>query len=388
MFTFSNLLKRGSNYLLLVLFARSISVSEIGVYSAYTNVIALVILITNFGFSEFLLVNSENKKRLKLNTAIFSQLSFYIFVLLLLAALLVPLEDNKLCFLILIKLYLETTIYNIVLSYHQVEKKIKVISIANIVAGISVILTCLLYFLFKKNIYFYLITINAIYLLIFLAVFFTIKIKFIPIKRVFFFLKEQFRVLKFYGYSMVTVPIYMMAPAVIGAFLLESETMALYQSAFSIANILLLISISLLQVDYVNFLEYQNDILKLKKAIKKSGLKIILINILFLLFFFVFGEKILDVVYKKEEYIQAYYPLIFLLIANIIFMFASITAVLMVVLKLQKEKAKYHIEFIIISIVFGFVLTYFFDIYGLVSSYIVLYSYSMFKYVKKYISTY
>jgi O-antigen/teichoic acid export membrane protein len=385
MFTFSNLFKRGANYLLLVLLARSISVSEIGVYSAYLNVLALLVLITNFGFSEFLLVNSENKNQLKVNTINFFQISLCIFAVLILLSVLIPLKDNILCVLVLIKIYFETTIYNILLAHHQVAKKLKVITIMNITIGLFVILTCILCYFFKENIYTYLISINLVYGFTFFYLFSSIKIKFSPLKNVFIFIKKSFSNLKYYGLTMITVPIYMMAPTVIGSLLLEPEILAQYQAAFSIANILLLVSVSLLQVGYVEFVEYQNNLPKLIKALKKIGIKIILVNLLFLLFFFCFGEQILLLVYKKEEYLNAYYPLILLLIGNIIFMFASISAVLMVVLKLQKEKAKYHLEFIIISIVLGFLFNYFYGVFGLVCSYIILYTYTAFRYMRKYI---
>jgi O-antigen/teichoic acid export membrane protein len=384
MFTFSNLLKRGANYLLLVLLARSVSLSEIGVYSAYLNVLALLVLITNFGFSEFLLVNSENKNQLKVNTTNFFQISLCIFTVLILMSIIIPLKDNILCVLVLIKIYFETTIYNILLAHHQVTKKLRVITIVNITTGVFVVLTCMLCSFFKENIYTYLTSINLVYGFTFFYLFFSIKIKFSPLKNVFIFIKKSFTNLKYYGLTMITVPIYMMAPTVIGSFLLEPEILAQYQAAFSIANILLLVSVSLLQVGYVEFVEYQNNLPKLIKTLKKIGLKIILVNLLFLLFFFCCGEQILLLVYKKEEYLNAYYPLILLLLGNIIFMFAAITAVLMVILKLQKEKAKYHIEFIFISIVFGFLLTYLFGMYGLGCTYILLYTYSFIRYLIKY----
>ena len=60
----------------------------------------------------------------------------------------------------------------------------------------------------------------------------------------------------------------MMAPTVIGSFLLEPEIIAQYQTAFSIANILLLVSVSLLQEGYVKFLAHKHNILELTKALK------------------------------------------------------------------------------------------------------------------------
>lgn len=388
MFTLSNLLKRGSNYLLLVLLARSIPVHVFGTYSAYINIIGVLLLITNFGFSEYLLVNSEDSKMLKTNSSNFLQISFVLFVIIFLGLCVFPLDDSMLAALTLIKIFLETSFYNILLAYYQVENKIKIMSITNIVSGASVIIISLFCYLSDHEIYTYFFYINLVYIVIVIIHLLRIEFKFTFITETISYIKTRFSDLKYYGISMITIPIYMMAPTVIGSFLLEPETLAQYQIAFSIANILLLVSVSLLQEGYVKFIAYKNDILELTKLLKKTATKIILINLVILILFIVFGEELLMFVYKKEEYLKAYSPLLILLFANMIFMFASITAVIMVVLKLQKEKSKYHIEFIVISIFFGLLLTYLYGINGLASSYIILYFYSTFRYIKKYIKIY
>lgn len=372
----------------MVLLARTLPIAVIGTYSAYINVIGVLLLITNFGFSEYVLVNSENELLRKKKVSIFLQISSMIFLVLLLLSLLVPLNDVRLAVLVLLKIFLETSIYNILLAYYQAENKIKVMSIANMISGSSVIVISILLYLNNHQIYTYLVYINIIYLAITAALFFKIQFRLESILKIRSFLRTRFSDLKYYGISMITIPVYMMAPTVIGSFLLEPEVLAQYQIAFSIANILLLVSVSLLQEGYAKFLAYQNNVLGLTNALKKTGLKIISVNLFFLVLFVVFGEELILLVYKKEEYLEAYYPLLLLLFSNMIFMFASIAAVIMVILKLQKEKAKYHLEFIVISIFFGLLLTYLYGVYGLASSYIILYSYSTFRYVKKYIKIY
>lgn len=388
MFTISNLLKRGANYLLMVLLARTLPVAIIGSYSAYINIIGVLLLITNFGFSEYVLVNSENDPLRKNKVSIFLQISFMLFFVLLLLSLLVPLNDVRLAVLVLFKIFLETSTYNILLAHYQARNKIKVMSIANMISGCSVIVISILFYLNSHQIYTYLVYINIIYLAVTGTLFLKIKFRVEPISKIWSFLRTRFSDLQYYGISMVTIPVYMMAPTVIGSFILEPKVLAQYQIAFSIANILLLVSVSLLQEGYANFLVYRNNVLGLTKALKKTGIKIISANLFFLVLFVVFGEELILLVYKKEEYLKAYYPLLILLFGNMIFMFASIAAVIMVILKLQKEKAKYHLEFIVISIFFGILLTYLYGVYGLASSYIILYSYSTFRYVKKYIKIY
>ncbi len=385
MFTASNLLKRGANYLLVVLLARSVSVSIIGTYSAYINIIGVVLLLTNFGFSEFILVNSKNENELKENVKKFLQISLAIFFLFVLGTLILPTIDKGLATLILVKLYLETNIYNIFLAYYQVKKKIVIITISNIILGTLTAIVSYLFYWLNKDIYSYLLGVNVLYILIMLFHFVYIKFIFSSLNDIVVFVKKRFSDLKYYGISMVTIPIYMMAPTVIGSLLVPVDKLAYYQIAFSISNILLLVSVSLLQVGYVKFLEYQDNFQELKKALKKTGIKIIIVNVMFFLLFAVFGQEILLLVYKKQEYANAYIPLLILLLGNVIFMFASIAAVVMVILKLQKEKAKYHIEFIVISILCGLLLTYLYGVYGIATSYVVLYSYSTFRYIKRFL---
>lgn len=385
MFTLSNLIKRGANYLFLVVLARNISVYDMGVFSAYINVVGVVLLITNFGFSEFILVNSDTKKALKENITNFIHVSSMILLLLIIISLMIPLESNYLFFLILIKVFVEKSINDMFLAYHQVVKKINIMTIINTISGLFVLGIVVIYYFFKQSFYIYLIMIDVLYLIILGVLLYKIKFEFISFKNIKNFIKERFSKLKYYGITYMTTPLYMMAPTVIASFVLKPATLALYQVAFSISNILLLISISLLQVRYVRFLELKDNFKELTKALKKTALEIFIINFVVFMTLLIFGKKFLEIVYSKSAYIEAYYPLLFLLICNMIFMFAAIIAVIMVVRKEQKEKSRYHLEFVIISIFFGFLLTYNYGVYGLITSYLILYSYSTIRYSLRYL---
>jgi len=384
-FTLSNLIKRGANYLFLVVLARNISVYDMGVFSAYINVVGVVLLITNFGFSEFILVNSDTKKALKENITNFIHVSSMILLLLIIISLMIPLESNYLFFLILIKVFVEKSINDMFLAYHQVVKKINIMTIINTISGLFVLGIVVIYYFFKQSFYIYLIMIDVLYLIILGVLLYKIKFEFISFKNIKNFIKERFSKLKYYGITYMTTPLYMMAPTVIASFVLKPATLALYQVAFSISNILLLISISLLQVRYVRFLELKDNFKELTKALKKTALEIFIINFVVFMTLLIFGKKFLEIVYSKSAYIEAYYPLLFLLICNMIFMFAAIIAVIMVVRKEQKEKSRYHLEFVIISIFFGFLLTYNYGVYGLITSYLILYSYSTIRYSLRYL---
>lgn len=385
MFTISNLFRRGANYLFTILLARSISVLDFGSYSVYVNIFGAVLLITNFGFSEYLLVNSKEEEQKNKNLHSFILASLFLFSAILLSLLIFKTDDKYLAVLVLFKMFFETSIYNILLSYHQVEKKLIVMTATNLALGFSVILLSLLFYFKGASIQTYLFYITLSYSIILISILIKIKFKVISLKHALSYLTNKAPELKYYGVSMITVPIYMMAPTVIGTIILPNKEIAQYQIAFSVANILLLISVSLLQEGYTTFLSHQNNPQALVRSLKHRGTKIVSINLFLLILFIVFGESFLLLVYKKEAYLSAYYPLVLLLIANLIFMIASIAAVLMVVLKLQKEKAKYHLEFIIISAILGTLFTYNFGIIGLAVSYILLYSYSAFRYLIKYI---
>jgi len=380
MFTFSNLLKRGSNYLLLILLARSMPISLVGTYSAYVNAFSLVLLISNFGFSEYLLVNSENEKKLRHNSVFFLELSLLIFIGILICTSFIPIQNSVLAILILIKLYFETSVYNMILSFFQVKQKISVVAVINLISASLIVLILGISFFYNQDITIYLIGVIAVHVMVYMYFLNQIKAPVLSIQELKNHFKKIVKDLKYYGYAMVSTPLYLMIPTVAGSFLLTSEVLAKYQVAYSISNILLLVSVSQIQVGYVEFLDAQNNSLKLKKVLKKFAIRVFGINVLFLLFFALFGEKMLLIVFDKEAYLESFIPLVYLLFINIICMFSSLLAVIMVLKKDQKLKTKYHIEFIMISTIFGIILTYYFGVNGLISAYLILYVYSFLRY--------
>lgn len=380
MFTFSNLLKRGTNYLLLILLARSMPLSLVGTYSAYINAFSLVLLISNFGFSEYLLVNSESEKKLKNNSIFFIQLSVLIFFGILILTSFIPLQNKVLAILILIKLYFETSVYNLILSFFQVKQKIFTVATINLISASLIVLVLGVSFFFNQDITMYLMGIIMVHVMVYVYFLNQMKTPLLRVKELTYYLKKIFKDLKYYGFSMISTPLYLMIPTVAGSFLLSSEVLAKYQVAYSISNILLLVSVSQIQVGYVEFLDAQNNSYQLRKVLKKFALRVFGINLLFLVFCVLFGEKLLLIVFVKEAYLDSFTPLVYLLFINIICMFSSLLAFMMVLKKDQKLKTKYHIEFIVISTIFGIILTYYFGMYGLISAYFILYAYSFLRY--------
>ena len=73
-----------------------------------------------------------------------------------------------------------------------------------------------------------------------------------------------------------------------------------------------------------------------------------------------------------------------MVISNIIFLFASLSAVTMVLTKRQKEKFLIHIELIIISIISSLSFISLFKEWGIVYAFLTTYTYSSIRYVGKY----
>ena len=386
MFTVSNIVKRGSNYLFMIVLARTASLETFGLLSAYINVLGVVLLFTNFGFSEYLLVNSETNEKLIRNSNFFLNSSLLLVLVFLIISLVVPVSSGILLFGLIIKLYFENILTTILLSYYQVKDRVKIITYLNFLNSFFMVIICLLFYTLKLNVYSYLLAFAIIYVITFgLLLKKDLKLKLISPQRTINFLRQELKKIRYYGFSMITIPAYMMIPNLIGAIFCSIEDFAVYQVAFSITSIILLISSSLLQSDYPKFLKTAN-IKELGFLLTKSALKILGLNALIILVFTLAGKEILLLIYQKEIFVNAFIPLILLLISNSVFMFATILAVVMVIKKEQRLKTRYHVEYIIISLVLSLILIYCYNIYGIVYTYVLLYTYVLIRYLNRFLT--
>lgn len=368
----------------MVFLARTIPLEIFGAYSAYINIAGVLILFANFGFSEYLLVNSNKQSILKRNIKVYVNFSIYVLVIIILLSIAIPIKYKLLLILTFFKLYFENALSAILLSYYQVNNEVGKMSILNIFNGTLVLSSC--FFLYKNNndILHYLIIIIVIYLISFLVAILDIGFKLIPLAKLNKVLKLELPKINFYGFSMITIPLYMSLPNIIGALLISKDNFAIYQVAFSISNILLLVSTSLLQSDFPKFIKAQN-IKSLKSELFYSSCKIIIINIALVLLFYILGEEILRLIYQKEVFVKSYWPLLILLASNLIFMLATIMAVMMTLKKEQKLKTRYHIEFIIFSSIIGLPVIYYLGVSGIVLTYLLLYIYVFTRYLNRFL---
>lgn len=377
LYTLSNIFKRGANYVFFLLLARAISVEELGTYSAYLNVISLLLLITNFGFNEYILVNSANSKILKSNLSLFLSVSTFIFLILLLGSMSVTPLNNLLFGLILLKVFLENVISLILLSFYQVSDTLTTLSIYNFISSAIIILLSLLMYEGGADLNSFLKVIIIIHLIVIVWNLFKIKPPIFSISFIIRSLTAKLPDLKYYGLSIITIPIYMMIPNVSASLILGNTELAIYQVAFSISNVILLISTSYIQSAYPAFLKDPKSFSQLSANLLE---KVIVFNLGLIILFIYWGKSLLMVLFQKEIYVDSIYPLIGLLFANSLQSLSSIFAIALVLNKEQKTKTKFHVEFIAISIISSCLLVYYFRIGGVVITYCIIYSYTFIRY--------
>ncbi len=377
LYTLSNIFKRGANYVFFLLLARAISVEELGTYSAYLNVISLLLLITNFGFNEYILVNSANSKILKSNLSLFLSVSTFIFLILLLGSMSVTPLNNLLFGLILLKVFLENVISLILLSFYQVSDTLTTLSIYNFISSAIIILLSLLMYEGGADLNSFLKVIIIIHLIVIVWNLFKIKPPIFSISFIIRSLTAKLPDLKYYGLSIITIPLYMMIPNVSASLILGNTELAIYQVAFSISNVILLISTSYIQSAYPAFLKDPKSFSQLSANLLE---KVIVFNLGLIILFIYWGKSLLMVLFQKEIYVDSIYPLIGLLFANSLQSLSSIFAIAMVLNKEQKTKTKFHVEFIVISIISSCLLVYYFRIWGVVITYCIIYSYTFIRY--------
>lgn len=356
-----------------------------GTVSAYNNVISILILFTNFGFSEYILVNSGSKEKLHLNTRNLIFVSVLCAIIILSLSSIFPFESWLIFSLLWIKIYFENALALLLLAFFQVDKKMKVISAYNIFNSLLIFIVLGVLYYLKLGLLHYLISIVLIYLATTLFLIgrhglnplYSLSLK--RKTRIYFWIKEM----RYYGFSMITIPVYMMLPSVIGAISLKKPDFAIFQSAFSLTNIILLVSTSYLQSEYPKYL-YSESIAELKERLFKTVLKVFFLNAFIIVFFLFLGKDILLVVYKKEIFQSAFFPLLILLGANMLFVFASAFSVPIVINKQQKLKTKLHLEFIFISLVLSIFLIQLMGIVGICITYLLLYTYVFFRYFTKF----
>lgn len=368
--------------MLVVLLARSITTFEFGMYSSIINILSLLLIITNFGFSEFILVNSNTLEKLKDNSSKLIQYSASLAVSLIIIGGLFYIEYFFLFVLLGLKIFIEGTFMQVLLSVYQVRNDINKIAYINILVSILTTLAIIISYILKFDIYGIIISATLVNLIFVALNFRYIKPKF----KLFYFnqsvIISSFKELKYYGVSMITVPFYMFTPGFVGAIILSKTDLSIYQVAFSISSLLIVVLTSYIQTVLPRFISISNEknIRKFKELLNSTILRVLIFNILVLITFYFSGKYLLNLVYNDSFYVQSYPYLLILISANMLQAIAGVLGIFFTVNKLQREKYNIQIEFIILSWILSLTLTHFFSILGLACSFIILYGYVLFRY--------
>ncbi|MBP1838704.1 lipopolysaccharide biosynthesis protein [Formosa algae] len=377
LFTIANLFRRATNFIFVILLARILNLETLGEYSSYTYFISLFIVVTNFGFNEFIIANSEDEKILKINFTGFFLFSLLILSVFFLIATCFNIPNYSLFLLVGIKIFLDTSLIKVLLSYFQVLKKVNKLTVSYLLSSILILIFLLVAYYFESSIYIFLI----VYCIGLVILYFIALLEIKPFVKINFrkFYETNILKIKYYGLSYITVSIYMLIPNVFAALFIGKEELGIYQVAYSIANVILLVSISFIQYSYSGFLK-----IKCKKAftnrLKNIIKQVFLINTIVIFFFFFFGKFILINIYGSEVFEDSWSLLMILLLANIIQSISSVLAITLIIAKLQKVKFKLNLELIILSLICSSLFIYLFQIYGVVLSFIIVYAYSFFRF--------
>lgn len=380
LYTVSLYVRKVASAIIVFCLARYLPVDIYGLYSSYVNIVGILLLFTNFGFNEYILVSSEgNVKQVKLKLSFFMLLANLFIVSVLLISLLIPLSDKIVFSLTFLKVFFDGSFFALILTYYQATMKFKHISIVNFLYSFCLIVIALLCFKFKLSLYSFLILSVLIGFINYLYFYMTVKLNFIMVfkhwKR---YIKMLDKKLFYYGLVMLSVLLYFQLPSLYVSTCLDKTSAGIYFAAFNIYSILLLISNAQVQQIMPNMIKANRT--NLISLIKNNIYKISIINVIILLFFVLFGKNLIEIIYSKPEYQMSYPLLIIGAFGNLFMSAGGILACFMTAKGFQKEKFKYQVEFLFIVLLLILLLNNY-CIIGATFAYCLISIYVFFRYL-------
>lgn len=374
-YTLSVLLRRGSNFILNIMIARVLTVQEFGEFSQLTIIAIYLLLVTEFGYNEYILVKAKKNNNLKFLLSNFFIISIITFIIL--SLILGIFHQSEFIYLILLKVYLDSYLNKLILTYYQYENKFNIYSKLTIFYSLS--LLSLSYYLYLNHLSLYctLIIINILLLLMTIALVKKSNIEFrmINLGKIKEYINKEFT---YFALSSITIPIYMQMPLFIMIFFVSKENIAVFYLAYVISSVMLLLSVSVNQQFLPKFIH--NKKVDFFIQIKIPILLLVGLNFFIFLIFLFFGEFIIINILNKSEYMNANQYILLLMLSNLFQSVSGIIALYLVVNNLMKKKLNIHIELIFISLVLSIILIYIYGILGVALSYIILYIYTFIRY--------
>ena len=365
--------------LVLFIIARYLSVYDFGLFSSYKNIAAFCFMFANLGFADYILVSSQaNVKEVKLKISLFLLNAINIAILIALGSIFFNLESHLLFTLIIIRTFFDGTFFALILPYFQATKTFNTIAKINIFYAIGISIVAIISYVLKLSLLKFLILNIGLGLLNFIQCSYFAKINYLL---VFNNLKRLCKKIDrgIFAYVGVTIAysLYAQIPSLYVATYQPKEQVALYFSAFTIANIIgLLISA---QVQKMVPEMIKTSIVETKEIIKNNLQFLMILTTLVFLFMVIFGKLLLQLLYGQTYYTNAYPILLILMFGNICIAEAAVYGAYITASGNQKQKIPMQLEATAITIISLFTL-HKFGILGASISFLLAAIYTAFRY--------
>ena len=365
--------------LVLFIIARYLSVYDFGLFSSYKNIAGFCFMFANLGFADYILVSSQaNVKEVKLKISLFLLNAINIAILIALGSIFFNLESHLLFTLIIIRTFFDGTFFALILPYFQATKTFNTIAKINIFYAIGISIVAIISYVLKLSLLKFLILNIGLGLLNFIQCSYFAKINYLL---VFNNLKRLCKKIDkgIFAYVGVTIAYFLYAqiPSLYVATYQPKEQVALYFSAFTIANIIgLLISA---QVQKMVPEMIKTSIVETKEIIKNNLQFLMILTTLVFLFMVIFGKLLLQLLYGQTYYTNAYPILLILMFGNICIAEAAVYGAYITASGNQKQKIPMQLEATAITIISLFTL-HKFGILGASISFLLAAIYTAFRY--------
>lgn len=355
--------------LILFVIAHYLSVYEYGLFTSYKAIAGFCFVFANMGFCEYILVSSNaDIKEVKLKISLFMLNALLILLFSTIISQFFYIERHLLFILVLVRTFLDSVFFALILPFFQASNKLLTIAKINIVYGIGITIIAIISYIFKLSLVKFLIINIVLGAINFVQCSFYTKINYFLvfkyIKRLFFKLDKT--IFSYIGVNLAGIITAQLTSLFVST-MLNKEQAALYFAAFTIAGFITLLNMAQFQKMLPEFIN--NSASNIIKLIK-SNLKFILtVTGTMLSFFILCGKLLLKLLYGQDYYLKAYPILITFIIANIFIAIGEVYGVYITSSNNEKYKVVIRFKAGIVTIVSLFLLRKF-GIYGATISFL------------------
>lgn len=352
------LLRQGLSFLTNLLLARALLPEEYASYVTYYNFSLYIVLAANFGFSEYMLVKSNQQTTIERYLAFFLLISISIFT----ASLSVVsfFDANPLFFLVLFKVFLENILPELLLPWYQKTSNFKKLTAINFTFSAFSIVMLLALLAFNIS------------LELFISGSVAISLVIMGYQLINILDKSDFPSwssgrqmvgsdLINYGLNYITIPIYMRLVPFVVVIILKGKDVAEFNLAFTISSAALILSMSQIKIILPKLITDPDPSQEAFKNIKSLSA----INLAILVMFVLLGKMFIQMAFGNT-YEKLYLLTILLLFLNFLQSVSGLLAAILVAKKYQKQKLKIQLEVIAVSVCTSTLFITLWGIYGAV----------------------